>query len=94
MALTGGWILLLVSLVLMTLWAATLLSRSPRAGTSPRAYGSAWPVRAPPIVSGHLSLDLPPQNTGLITWSGAFVQPWRACWSHLPPPVENNGRPV
>lgn len=90
----GGWILLLVSLVLMTLWAATLyqLSRSlTRAGTSPRALWFRALAFAPPII-GLLSLDFAAANTGLITWAALFVPAVAGLLlGHFAPPVETVG---
>ncbi|MBP6786588.1 MAG: hypothetical protein KA170_03285 [Candidatus Promineofilum sp.] len=71
----GGWVLLFVTLVLTTLWAATLyqIGRSlSRAGTSNRAEWLRALVFVPPII-GLLSLDFAATKTGPVTWAVILI---------------------
>ena len=71
----GGWVLLFVALVLMTLWAATLyqIGRSlNRSAVSDRAAWLRALAFAPPII-GLFSLDFAATNAGLASWAAILI---------------------
>lgn len=90
----GGWVLLFVALVLMTLWATTLYQIARLLSRAPVSDRTKW-LRAlafaPPII-GLVSLDFAATNAGLAAWAAILIPAVAGLLlGRFAPPVETMG---